>query len=339
MTLERTYRRLLAAYPWEHRRQYEEEMLGVLLADAGQRHRPRGRDVLDLLNGALRAHVRCAATRLAGPHWRDAAAAVGLLAALAMLAFAVRPVLLGYTWMLYTGEPPTLLSWHSWPRLVAWIAVVGAAAAGWRRVAAVLAWAAAALEVARSVQESVDYSQPAAIFDLWPVALALVGAATLTVTARRSGAAVFGRLRVGLLAGAALLVSIAPTIATVVLPGDTTLRTDWIFTRTVELSEALCIMAGLALGALSVLTMPPALRRRIVALLAPVAAALLVTRLGLDWILSDSQVRGYPNPLTPAQWLAVVGIPVLTLGVAVSVVHRWDRAPHVLAITGKESRG
>ena len=40
--LELRYRRLLALLPWEHRRRYEDEMLGVLLdgAKEGQR-RPR----------------------------------------------------------------------------------------------------------------------------------------------------------------------------------------------------------------------------------------------------------------------------------------------------------
>lgn len=60
--LERRYRRLLAVYPWEHRRAYEEEMLAVLLADArpGQR-RPTAADAVNLIGAGLRARLRVSA--------------------------------------------------------------------------------------------------------------------------------------------------------------------------------------------------------------------------------------------------------------------------------------
>jgi hypothetical protein len=83
--LERRYRRLLAWYPAGHRRDHEEEMLGVLLAAArsGQR-RPALADSVNLLWGALRIRVR---TRSAppDPRWRDALAVCSVVAPLLLL--------------------------------------------------------------------------------------------------------------------------------------------------------------------------------------------------------------------------------------------------------------
>ncbi|MGW5162218.1 hypothetical protein ACWEPN_42680, partial [Nonomuraea wenchangensis] len=57
-SLETRYRRLLAAYPRDHRARHEEEMLGVLLAGArpGQT-RPRPADVPPSAVGTAHRHV------------------------------------------------------------------------------------------------------------------------------------------------------------------------------------------------------------------------------------------------------------------------------------------
>ena len=57
--LEGRYRRLLALYPAEHRRQHQDEMLGVLMtgARAGQR-RPGLADTANLIWGALLIRLR-----------------------------------------------------------------------------------------------------------------------------------------------------------------------------------------------------------------------------------------------------------------------------------------
>ncbi|MCG5440927.1 hypothetical protein PSH25_005695, partial [Micromonospora sp. PSH25] len=68
--LERRYRRLLAVYPWEHRRVYEDEMLAVLLAGArpGQR-RPGAAEVRNLAGAGLRARLRVGARGFTEPSW------------------------------------------------------------------------------------------------------------------------------------------------------------------------------------------------------------------------------------------------------------------------------
>jgi hypothetical protein len=91
LALERRYRRLLAWFPVEHRREYGEEMIGVLLASAPEgRRRPRLADAFDLMTGGLRARFRRRGGGLVDAHWPDSLAVcsvglpVMLLAALAV---------------------------------------------------------------------------------------------------------------------------------------------------------------------------------------------------------------------------------------------------------------
>ncbi|GAB1513379.1 hypothetical protein [Actinophytocola sp. KF-1] len=90
MNLADRYRRLLRWYPRDHRERHGEEMLGVLLAGAGERTRPTRAETADLLRGALRLHARRVAG--AGVDHRDVFAIVSLLGPLMMLAGAA-PVL------------------------------------------------------------------------------------------------------------------------------------------------------------------------------------------------------------------------------------------------------
>ncbi len=79
--LERRYRRLLACYPREFRRENEEEIFGVLLATAADGQRRVGlAEAADLARGALRARLRL--PRLCPPTVR---AAVRLMCAGAVL--------------------------------------------------------------------------------------------------------------------------------------------------------------------------------------------------------------------------------------------------------------
>lgn len=84
--LERHYRRLLVWYPAGHRREYGEEMVGVLMTSArdGQRRPNRG-DALDLIGGGLRARFRRSRTGEGNPAWRDALAAFSVVAPVVVL--------------------------------------------------------------------------------------------------------------------------------------------------------------------------------------------------------------------------------------------------------------
>src|SRR5215831_10253836 len=91
LALERRYRRLLVWFPAEHRREYAEEMISVLLASTPEgRRRPRLADAFDLMTGGLRARLRPRGAGLSDARWPEALAVcsvalpVTLLAALAV---------------------------------------------------------------------------------------------------------------------------------------------------------------------------------------------------------------------------------------------------------------
>jgi hypothetical protein len=91
--LENRYRRLLRWYPADHRRAHEEEMLGVLLADAGpEQTRPSVHDALDLVWGGIGIRLRRTPLALARAGWRDATALLSVIAPLALLADTLRYV-------------------------------------------------------------------------------------------------------------------------------------------------------------------------------------------------------------------------------------------------------
>ncbi|NUP01008.1 MAG: hypothetical protein HOW59_24115 [Nonomuraea sp.] len=144
--LEARYRRLLAAYPRDHRARHEEEMIGVLLAGArpGQ-IRPRPADAADLLWGALRVHGRRAFGPVSAPAWREGPAlAVALWPFLVLTGALATGLLQGAdsvrnvgaaaferpTWILYLAEPIVVAALPVLAVLLGrgWIAVLGVVA-------------------------------------------------------------------------------------------------------------------------------------------------------------------------------------------------------------------
>ena len=84
--LETRYRRLLRWFPAEYRAQYQEEMLGVLMAGAEPgRTRPSRAESADLLLGAARIRLRPGRALSDGPGWRDALAVYSIAAPLLVL--------------------------------------------------------------------------------------------------------------------------------------------------------------------------------------------------------------------------------------------------------------
>ncbi|MFC5291243.1 hypothetical protein ACFPM7_29695 [Actinokineospora guangxiensis] len=134
--LERRFRRLLGLYPREHRERHGEEMLDVLLADAGDRTTPGWRATADLLWGAVRLHVR----RLLAA---DVLAVVSLLGPIAVLAGAGTS-LHELAWWVQAGSAPPFEQIPDAPVWFVWLGVAVLAMAGKRRAAAVGAWVATA---------------------------------------------------------------------------------------------------------------------------------------------------------------------------------------------------
>ncbi|MEV0428586.1 hypothetical protein [Micromonospora sp. NPDC050495] len=345
--LERRYRRLLACYPWEHRRTYEEEMLAVLLAGArpGQT-RPDLADAANLIGGGLRARLRVGARGLTEPAWADAAAATGVLVALVLCAAATKG-LLDQALPAPSLPPPYPAAGPDpvdWLRVAGWAAVALAALVGLRRLAAGLAWAGVAgwlVLVGPAVADQQTY-----VVDTLPqFALALVAAAALTVPAPpRRAVAVLGPARLVALVLAPLSVTALLELNRVNRPGFTESPGTGSFVRLsadIDLeagtSPVLWLyVAGLAAAGLAVLaalaTLAPPVRRRVAVLLSPVAALALVIENALSgWVTSTAHM-GHLIPLVPAQWAVLVLAPLVTFLAGVLLVRRREETLRMIEL-------
>lgn len=321
--LERRYRRLLAVYPWEHRRAYEEEMLAVLLAGVrpGQT-RPGAGDTVNLIGAGLRARARIGVRGFTEPAWADAAVVTGVLVALILCAAAGKN--LADQLVTDPSLPPPLRPVGpdpvDWLRMAGWGAVAVAVLVGLRRVAAGLAWAGVAGWAVLVGPGVVD--QPSYVVDTLPqFALAVVAVAALTVPAPpRRAVAVLGAGRLAAvvlapLAAAALLELNRATSPLFDMTGGVRYQSFYGLEAGSEPVVWLYV-AGLALAALAVLvsvaTLAPPVRRRIVVLLAPIGALALVIDTALaGWAVSTLHM-GHAIPLVPAQWAMLVLVPPVT---------------------------
>ncbi|MGK5740441.1 hypothetical protein [Micromonospora sp. URMC 103] len=329
--LERRYRRLLAAYPWEHRRVYEDEMVAVLLAGArpGQR-RPAAGEVRDLVGAGLRARLRVGARGFTAPAWADAAAVTGLLAVMLLLASAATAVLGG------PGRGPSAADWL---RVAGWCGVCAAALSGLRWAAAGLAWAGVVAWWVLVAPRTVD--EPTYVVDTLPqLLLAVVAAGALTVPApRRRAWAVLGVRR-------ALPLLLAPVTAAALLEINRTLSPtrdagsgsfhvlyglEAASSTTLWLYVAGFAAAGLAVG-LALVTLPPPVRRRIAVMLLPVAVLALVIDATLaGWNYSNMHM-GHPVPLAPVQWAVLVLVPPVTFLAGALLVRRREETLRMVAL-------
>jgi hypothetical protein len=161
--LERRYRRLIACYPRAFRREYEQEILSVLMAgaDKGQQ-RPRLGEATDLITSALWVRLRSRVLR-SQPTVLWAVRLMYVCAALRLLGVpllpatpgsAAEPLNIGISWGVFA-----LLAWtcgrgHNWARvlLTAWVGlhtlalfcdtahVAGSSAPVWTVIASVVFW-------------------------------------------------------------------------------------------------------------------------------------------------------------------------------------------------------
>jgi len=328
--LEGSYRRLMAAYPRRHRREYEDEMLGVLMAAAepGQR-RPGVRDRADLLVNALAVRLRGWVGDLGDDAWRRAASAVQLVGALFLLAVGLRALL-----------PVPMLHWSASAPDVArpagWAIALTLALVGRRRVAAAAAVAAAAFEFVR-VARWYDFSPSQVLQASWLLTVALLVALTSVWLARGERAAAprgfwwFGAaLAVAAGARAADLYQgrfFGPTWAI-------TLDDQFAFRIGGPLQLIAVVLAGWAWW-----RQDGPVRRRILALTAPVAAIAAVVTYGFAGFMFSSQQFPSPVLLVPAQWVVLVATPVVTFALAVVLLHRWERLSTLVELGRQAEKG
>jgi hypothetical protein len=120
--LERQYRRLLACYPCEFRRENTEEILGVLLATAAAGQRRVGlAEAADLIRGALRARLRlragCPPTARAAVRLMCAGAVLelGYLVTVIVTESSVRSAVLARYPDLTAAQWHAIMLAHLWP--------------------------------------------------------------------------------------------------------------------------------------------------------------------------------------------------------------------------------
>ncbi|MFC6014961.1 hypothetical protein ACFP2T_01955 [Plantactinospora solaniradicis] len=334
--LERRYRWLLAWYPWEHRRTYEDEMLGTLLAGSrpGQRW-PAAADAVNLTFAAVRARISLTVRPGVDRAWLDAAAVFGLLAALLLLAWQLVPAVshTAWAWVAYElghDSSPWLDDPVQWVRIGIWSLVLAAVLIGIRWLAASLAWAAVLLDV---VMLGAIYTvEPVtAVHALWPVLFGAVCAGVLTAPAsRRAGIAILGWRRFLFIAACPVLLLVA------VVWREYEFRAVgpvWFLDRMVTLSPPAALFSlGAVMGAVVVWVVPAPVRRRCAVLLAPVVAAYLVVRLGLaGWTYSNWNM-GHPVYLVPIQWTLLAVVPLLTFALGLVLLRRREQTLRLVAL-------
>jgi len=316
--LEGRYRRLMTAYPLRHRREYEEEMVGVLLAAAepGQR-RPSARDRADLLINALAVRLREWAGDLGDDAWRRAAYAVQLVGALFLLVVGFRRLLPGMTF--YPG-----VELLEFARPTVWAAVLVLALVGLRRVATGVAVAGAVVEIVH-VAQWYDYSPSQVLRSSWLVTLALVVAVS---SAWLAGGGRVAAPRGLWQFGAAMAVAAGGNAAERSAGGG--LFPGFVYPTTLDHLLPVDIAAPLYLFAAALAVWAwwrqgGPVRRRIVALIAPVVAIATMVTYGFAGFMYSSQQFPSPILLRPFQWAILLATPVMAFALAVVAVNRWER--------------
>ncbi|GAA4956504.1 hypothetical protein [Actinoplanes utahensis] len=310
-------RQLLALYPRAFRREYEEEMITVLLAEA----RTGPAQVFDLVRAALTAHLRALAAP--GGAWREAARVVWFFGAILLFALTARRFGMvtawaeGFSARVFPADPVEFL------RLAGWAVALGGAVAGRRSVGLLGAVAGLAGEIIAPARLYLD--TPAMLLNVyWVIVAAVLVLIAVPLAGPAPGRmwASPGRIRGWLpvvLAGLALIaqgsflrywpwmISFQPWTAASV--GSILLLTG---------ASAVLVVVGVARQA-------PAVRRRLVVWSTPVLVTLplIITGFG-DLVEFNMRNPGAERLLGPGQWAALVLIPVATFAVTAEITRRWE---------------
>jgi hypothetical protein len=318
--LERRYRRLMTAYPLRHRQEYEDEMVAVLLAAAtpGKR-RPGLRDRTDLLVNALAVRLRGWGGALGDDAWRRAASMVQLVGALFLLGVGLRRLPLGLTPYLADRMEAVDVA-----RPVVWAIVFALALAGVRRAAAGVAVIGAVIEMVH-VARWYDYSPSQVLRSSWLVTVAVLVAVT---SAWLAGAARVAAPRGLWWFGAALAFAVVGGVTEDYPAGFHGL--DFLFTNPIgQLTEvrfgAPFYLIAAVLAGWGWWRQGGRVRRRILALTAPVAGIAAMVAYGFAGFMYSSQHFRTPILLNPFQWVVVLATPPVAFALAAVLVNRWER--------------
>jgi hypothetical protein len=326
-TKEQRYRLLLELYPADFRREYADEMIGVLMADP----RPVRKHAASLMTGAVTARLRLT---LGGPEWRRAASAVQLFGAILLFAVALRRLVMNGAVAIFLAPSDVApLDVFDVVRVVAWAAVLVATLTGLRGLSGAAALAGLITEVAAASRQYGD-APVTFLSAFWIVMSAATVLIASTVSARGP------RPRGWLFVAAAGLVLAGTGLATRGYPGyfgALTLFRDYGpgFGPTF-----VPLLAGTALAAAGVIRLEPAVRRRVVASVVPVATLFPLVGYGFAGLL-DFNMR-HPESirlLGPVQWAALVVVPALAFWVAAGLNMRLERSRAATATADRVAVG
>ncbi|MDG4767436.1 hypothetical protein O7632_25585 [Solwaraspora sp. WMMD406] len=265
--------------------------------------------------------------------WPAAAAAVGTLAAVLVLARQARPVVeaAAWSWRFAEQAPTTIIGPIGTARLAGCALLVAVLVAGWHAAAALGAGTAVAAELALLVTGVRDHAAPG-----WHLLLAVVVAVPLggsLLLAARDGRE--QRPLPGRFWAAAAAMGLCASLSAAGTPLVAEQSDGLVLISNIPVARigfgALALIALFSLAAVSAL--PAAVRRRAVVLLATVAALLATTQLGYDRAFVS--VIDHPvlvnQPVMALMLAAVAATVVLALG-ALAVRLRegptdFDRSP------------
>jgi hypothetical protein len=332
--LEMRYRRLLAVYPAEHRRAYEEEMVGVLMAGAepGQR-RPALADAADLLWSGLVARLGRGAQGLRRSAWRDAAAVAGLISVVLLAAVACRRLVVGLTYFLRYDDPMRFLGLDGGllldaaARSVAWVAVIGALLLAARRTAIALTVVALLVELA-AIAVWLPGQEFRVIQMSWAPALALLTLALLVLSRRRRPATTVLDRRGRALIAVGLALAAAGTV----------LMQFWTLPMQIfglfRVTEGLLLIAGAFLLA-GLWRIAGPVRRRTLVLLAPVLAVPVAQRL-VEQVIGIELARSVTPGMVLTDLLLIITVPLLAFATAAAALHVRENYTVSLRVEGRE---
>ncbi|MEU4238143.1 hypothetical protein [Actinoplanes sp. NPDC026619] len=298
-TPESHFRRLLALYPKQHRAEYAEEMLGVLLADG----RTGPAVTLDLMRAALGARLRQTSAslrqELRDERWRHAAYAVQLFGSLLLLAMALRRFAMAILTMVRWPESDISPFYGvDVVRALGWAVAVTGAVLGIRLLGVTGAAAGLAGEIVAPFRYYLD--TPAQVLNAyWIFVAATVVLIAATMSARRA----VPREWPFVVAAGAVLVGqgLAPFSLRVPMFG---------------------VAAVLAL--IGVVRLEPVTRGRVVVFAVPVLTVFPLVRVGFSGFVEHNM--RHPETLvliSPVQWAVLVVGPAVAFVVAAAMDRRF----------------
>jgi hypothetical protein len=336
--LERRYRRLLRLlYPREHRREYEEEMVGVLLASATAGRRAPGlREVLDLAVSALTTRWSRGAHGLREQSWRQATHAVQLFGTILLLAVSLRWVIrtqaAGIRYPAYVGHVDPQYLYLARP--AAWLLVLILVLGGWRRLAVPAALIGLLAEAVPPIW--LDRGAPLRLLDgYWILVCAAVVTTASALLATDGGRRIAeeGRRRIaedGRVPRGTTLVAFGGTLiafsgAGTLLPGS---LGSGVATGGVAVAYAvLGVYAAAALLVVAgVLRLPPAVLRRMIVAAVPVLVTWPLVRIGVGGPIEHDLRAPEPVLLGALQWSALVLVPLAAMWVAAALNRRLEQS-------------